>query len=204
MFDKVIINAFISSMLLLAANEASASGSEKSRKSEKLEKSGKVPKPACPPTMYWNSTEYNMVQLRSTPISDPLNVLIKCTDYNFCVGDDLIVDYNVYSGPTFETKIGKFHATVKVVDIESDGTDIDMFNAAIKNCTTVIVLLYWMIPKFIGRVCTAARKYTTRYTRMTYRYWVASVSSQYTLLIPNDLSDDLVCTVIILHYLSFF
>ena len=132
MFDKVIINAFISSMLLLAANEASASGSEKSRKSEKLEKSGKVPKPACPPKMYWNSTEYNMVQLRSTPISGPLNVPIKCTDYNFYVGDDLIVTHNVYSGPTFETKIRKFHATVKVVDIDADGTDIVMFNAAIK------------------------------------------------------------------------
>ena len=53
MFDRVIINAFISSMLLLAAKEASASGSEKSRKNERFEKSGKVPKPACPPTMYY-------------------------------------------------------------------------------------------------------------------------------------------------------
>ena len=53
MFDRVIINTFISSMLLLAANEASASGSEKSRKNERFEKSGKVPKPACPPTMYY-------------------------------------------------------------------------------------------------------------------------------------------------------
>ena len=45
----------------------------------------------------------------------------------------------------------------------------------------------------------------TRYIRMTYRCWVARVSSPYKLLLPNAiLSDDLVCTVILLYYLSFF
>ena len=44
----------------------------------------------------------------------------------------------------------------------------------------------------------------TRYTRMTYRYWLARVISQYKLIPNAILSDDLVCTVIILYYLSFF
>ena len=135
MFDRVIINAFISSMLLLAAKEASASGSEKSRKlrkNERFEKSGKVPKPACPPTMYYNLTDYNMVRVRG--IATPIIGTVGCSDNNFCVGDDLIVVHNVYSEPTLETKIvGKFHTTVKVVDIEADGTDIIvMVNTAIK------------------------------------------------------------------------
>ena len=138
MFDKVIINAFISSMLLLAA-EASASGSEKSgknsgkaEKSGKLEKSGKVPKAACPPTMYWNFTEVtdNRVQLRST--ATPILGTVNCTDYNYCVGDELIYIHDVYAEPTLETKIGKYHATVKVVFIEADGTSNEIFNAAIK------------------------------------------------------------------------
>ena len=135
MFDSVIINAFFSSMLLLAAKEASASSSEKSRKlrkNERFEKSGKVPKPACPPTMYYNLTDYNMVRVRGTVT--PIIGTVGCSDNNFCVGDDLIVVHNVYSEPTLETKInGKFRTTVQVVDIEVDGTDIIvMVNTAIK------------------------------------------------------------------------